>query len=192
MHVRIELKGRSPLVCHNIQLADPDNPVVKEIKALTSKREKTEDDRRAIERLEWFGGIYLAPGIDGPVMPTANLRRCLNEGAKITKHGKSLVRALSFADLAVPILYDGPRDLETMYADAAFRYRAPVKVGTAKTYRMRPIFREWQIVANAYLQEDMLDPAILQRVIDQTGIAEGLGDNRINGYGRFDGNVIAI
>lgn len=190
-HIRIELVGRSPLVCHNIALADPDNEIVKEIKALTSKRTKTEDDRRAIERLEWFGGLYTAPGIEGPAMPTANVRKCLIRGGVITRQGTQVGRALSFSDLFAPVVFDGPRDLETLWADTAYRYRTPVGVGNARTIRMRPVFPRWSLVLDAYLLEDLMDPGDMDRVIEHAGLSEGLGDNRANGYGRFEGRVVA-
>ena len=46
MDIKLELTGTTPLLMHNISLADPDNPFVKEIQTYTSKRKKTEDDRR--------------------------------------------------------------------------------------------------------------------------------------------------
>ena len=43
---------------HNARLANPLDPLVQEIKKLTGKRKKTEDDLLQIARLEWEGGFY--------------------------------------------------------------------------------------------------------------------------------------
>lgn len=188
MEIKLELTGTSPLLCHNIGLADPDNPFTKEIQTYTSKRKKTEDDRRAIERLEWFGGLYLED--DRPVMPTANVRRAFVEAGKISKQGLQVSRSLSFTELSVPIAHDGPSDIEALFAQPQYSNRAAVGVSGKRVMRVRPQFPRWALVASAYLLEDVMDPDDLKRVAGRSGMAIGLGDNRINGFGRFTVNVI--
>lgn len=172
---------------HNIQLADPDNSFTREIASYTSKRKKTEDDRRAIERLEWYGGLYVAAA--GPAMPTANIRKALINAAKITKQGISVQRALHFTDIDVPLVYDGPRDIDALFSDPSYHHRAAVGIGNKRTMRVRPKFPTWAVVADAEFLEDVLDFADFERVIERAGLAEGLGDGRALGFGRFDGKV---
>ena len=105
MEIKLEITGVSPLLMHNISLADPDNPIVREIATYTSKRKKTEDDRRAIERLEWFGGLYVEDG--RIVVPTGNIRRCLVEAGKITRQEYQVARAIQFTEMSVPLIHDG-------------------------------------------------------------------------------------
>jgi hypothetical protein len=189
MDIRLELTGTSPLLMHNIALADPDNPFTKEIATYTAKRKKTEDDRRAIEKLEWFGGLYIDQG--SAVIPTANIRKALIQAGKISKQGIQVVRSLNFKALNVPLVYDGPRDLEALFQDAAFSNRAAVGISGKRTMRVRPQFTRWAVVADAFLLEDVMDLSDLERVAMRAGLAEGLGDNRVNGYGRFSVRVAA-
>jgi hypothetical protein len=56
--------------------------------------------------------------------------------------------------------------------------------------RVRPCFPRWALVADAILLESVMDVDDLRRVADLAGKAEGLGDNRINGYGRFSVKVV--
>jgi hypothetical protein len=189
MDIRLELTGTSPLLMHNISLADPDNPFVKEIGTYTAKRKKTEDDRRAIERLEWFGGLYLDNG--RVVMPTGNLRKSFIQAGKISKQGLQVTRALNFHDLHVPVAYDGPTDTEILFKDPAFSNRAAVGISGKRTMRVRPQFTAWAVIADAYLLEDVMDPDDLRRIAERAGLAEGLGDNRVNGYGRYSVKVVA-
>ena len=63
----LRLKGVSPLVCHNGQLADPLNYWSKELKRITSKRHKVEADMEEAARIEFFGGLYLANEV--PIIP---------------------------------------------------------------------------------------------------------------------------
>jgi hypothetical protein len=189
MDIRLELMGTSPLLMHNINLADPDNEFVREIKTYTDKRKKTEDDRRAIERLEWYGGLYTSGG--RVVMPTANIRKAFINAGKISKQGTQVTRSLQFTDLHVPLAYDGPEDLDVLFKDPAFHNRAAVGISGKRTMRVRPQFVTWAVVADALLLEDVMDVDDLQRVARRAGMAEGLGDNRVNGYGRFTVTVVS-
>jgi hypothetical protein len=55
--------------------------------------------------------------------------------------------------------------------------------------RVRPQFPEWKIQAEAILLSDIMDLEELQTVASFTGVGEGLCDNRVNGYGRFEVKV---
>lgn len=189
MNITFELTGTQPLLCHNISLADPDNPIVAEIATYTGKRKKTEDDRRAIERLEWYGGLYIDNG--RPVLPTANIRKSFIRAGTISKLGTAVTRALQFTSLQVPIAHGGPDDIDLLFADKSFHNRAAVGISGKRTMRVRPMFPKWAVVAEAILLEDVMDLADLVRVADLAGKAEGLGDNRVNGYGRYAVRVLS-
>jgi hypothetical protein len=188
MEIRLELTGTSPLLQHNISLADPDNEFVKEIATYTAKRKKTEDDRRAIERLEWFGGLYVEGG--RIVMPTGNIRKCFIQAGKITKQGTQVTRALQFLQMNVPLAYEGPDDPKELFKRPEFHHRSAVGIQGKRTMRVRPCFPRWALVADAILLESVMDVDNLRRVADLAGKAEGLGDNRINGFGRFSVKII--
>lgn len=193
MKVRIELQGTSPLLMHNPQMVDPEFEINRQIKALTAKRKKTDDDMHQIEKLEWYGGIYLAVNGHGPevVQPTAKVRKCLINTAKISKLGKSIQRALSFNSLNTPLIYDGPRTVDELWADKRFRSRLAVGIGgTKRIIRVRPQFPQWQLHVDGIFVEDAgLNFDELERIVELAGIVEGIGDNRVNGYGRFAGKI---
>lgn len=184
MDITIKLTGTSPLLMHNANLVDPDNEFTAEIAKYTAKRKKTEDDRRAIERLEWFGGLYTDNG--RVVIPTANIRKSFINAGKISKQGTQTGRALQFTDLHVPLAYEGPEDIEVLFKDTTFHHRTSVGVSQKRVIRVRPKFPEWAVVADAILLEDVMDLEDLRRLASRAGLAEGIGDNRINGYGRFN------
>jgi len=188
MEIKLEITGVSPLLMHNIALADPDNPIVREIATYTSKRKKTEDDRRAIERLEWFGGLYVEDG--RIVVPTANIRRCLVEAGKITRQGTQVARAIQFTEMSVPLIYDGPSDPKELFQLPQFHDRSAVGISGKRTMRVRPKFPTWALVADAILLESVMDADDFRRVAEMAGKAIGLGDNRINGFGRFSVRVV--
>jgi hypothetical protein len=189
MNITIKLTGTSPLLMHNPQMVDPEFEINRQIKAITAKRKKTDEDLRQIERLEWYGGLYAQDGM--VVQPTAKARKCIINTAKITKMGKAVERALSFADLNVPLIYDGPKDIDKLFSDAKYHSRLSVGVGGKRVMRVRPKFYPWALVLPGVLIEDAgLNLDDLVRIVELAGVAEGIGDNRVNGYGRFVGEVV--
>lgn len=195
MNIRITATGTSPLLMHNPQMVDPNFDLNRQIKALTSKRKKTDDDLKTIERLEWYGGIYLAPNGHGPmvVQPTAKLRKCLINTAKISKLGKSIERALSLNSLNVPLEYEGPKDVDKLFADPQFHSRLSVGIQGKRVIRVRPQFNKWALSVDGLFIEDAgVNFDELERIVELAGLVEGIGDNRVNGYGRFVGKVTKV
>jgi hypothetical protein len=196
MKVRITATGTSPLLMHNPQLVDPECEITRQIKAITDKQTKTDEDNAQIDKLEWYGGIYLAPnGAGGPIVvqPTRGLRKCLANAAKISRRGKSIERALSFMQVNVPLAYDGPKDIDELFADKRFTSRLPVAIGKNRVMRVRPQFYPWALAIDGLFIEDAgLNFDALQRIVEMSGLVEGLGDNRVNGYGRFVGKIIKV
>lgn len=191
MRVDVRLTGTTPLVMKNVQLADPDNEFTKAIAAISAKASNmTEDDRREKARLQWFGALYVGRnGHSGPVVPTANLRRCFKEGAKATKQGKSVDRAVIATELETPVVYDGPRDIKDLYKLPQFIYTTMVGINRAKVQSTRPIFPQWQIRVQFELVTSLLDYQKFIEIVRTAGVSEGLGDNRVNGYGRFTAEI---
>lgn len=188
MHISITLTGTSPLLMHNPRMVDPDFELVREIKAITSKRKKTDEDLRQIERLEWYGGLYEENGVI--VQPTSKVRKCLINTAKMRKLGKAVERAVSFATLTTPLIYEGPTNIDALYADKQFHSRLSVGVGQKRVMRVRPRFFPWALTVTGVFVEDAgLNFDDFEQIVQLAGIVEGIGDNRVNGYGRFQGEL---
>lgn len=189
MKLAITLTGTSPLLMHNPRMVDPEFELNRQIKALTSKRKKTDEDLRQIERLEWRGGLYDVDGV--VVQPTSKVRKCLINAARISKLGKPMERAISFADLNVPLSYEGPREIEKLLADKAFHSRLSVAVSNKRVMRVRPKFFPWALkVTGLFVEDAGLNADELERIAELAGLVEGIGDNRVNGYGRFTAKVV--
>lgn len=190
MEVHTRLVGTSPLLMHNIQLANPDNEWTKKIAQITGKRKKTEDDRREISRLEFMGSLYADEG--RIVVPKTNVRKCFQEAAKVTKKGKDIVRAvnpLPAGELYSSLAYEGPQDIDELIKDQAFYDITSVGVGQKRVIRTRPIFRAWGLDVTWELISTVMDPEVFEDIVHLAGRIEGLGDNRVGGYGRFEAEV---
>lgn len=189
MDVMIELHGTTPLLMHNPRMVDPDYPINRELKAITSKRKKTDDDLAKMEMLEWFGGLYEENG--RIVQPTSKVRKCLVETARINKLGKHVERSLIMASLNEPLTYEGPENPHDVWDSGnGFVSRLSVGVKGNRVMRVRPQFNPWTLKVPAVLLEDAgLNLDELIRIVDLAGRATGIGDGRAIGYGRFIGKV---
>ena len=187
MDFEIEVTGTANLLMHNGQLANPLNPIVQEIKKITGKRKKTDDDHRKIAELEHAGSLYLDPDV-GPFMPGWSLHACLVNAAKKLKKGKTVTEGLFITTDVNPLGYSGPRDPAGLFEDKNFVHLWPVKVGTARTMRCRPQFREWKFAADGWADPGLLDFADLQEIANIAGSYIGLCDWRPR-YGRFSAKV---
>lgn len=196
MKLEIRLQGTSPLLMHNPRMVDPEFELNRQIKAITAKRKKTDEDLRQIERLEWYGGIYTSSNGEGHgyvVQPTSKVRKCLINAAKISKMGKAVERALTFFDLETPLVYQGPTDVDALFADKRFHSRLSVGMNGKRVMRVRPKFSTWAISVHALFVEDAgINLDELARIVELAGIVEGIGDGRAIGYGRFVGKVVKL
>jgi hypothetical protein len=82
----LTIVGTAPLVMHNGQTADPLNKYAKMLKAVSSKRKKTEADYEELARIEFFAGLYMDQ--NEPAIPARLLEAAVVEGARKSKSGK--------------------------------------------------------------------------------------------------------
>jgi hypothetical protein len=168
---------------HNERLSDPFDPLAKQLKAISSKRAKTEEDLADMRRIEFEGGLYWKDDV-GPVMPTYNIKRSFVEGGRINKLGKHVERGfVPFGIDSAKLEYNGPRTIDGLYG-AGFTDVRSVKVGTSKVSRCRPKFVEWSCSFTADLDLNIMNHDDLVRVATKAGLMVGLGDFRQR-YGRY-------
>ena len=186
--LQISIVGNAPLICHNGRLADPLDPMRVRLNPYTDKRgnTKTEDDHNAIARLEFEGGLYYDEE-QGPYVPGENVFKCLVEAGRLRKKGKEIERALIITREVLRIGYDGPRDIDGLYAQG-FYYRKSVGVQKARTMRTRPRFEEWALSVPCVLDTTRLDVDDLKLIVTDAGDYIGLGERRPM-FGRFMATV---
>jgi hypothetical protein len=192
--VQIRLQGVSPLLCHNGQTADPRNTYAKAMKAVSSKRKKTDADYDELARLEWLAGLYR---IDGDlVIPDYVIESTMIGGAKKSKRGPQAKCGLFFTEHA-SLQFDGKPEIITdetlseMFASGDFTHTIGVKVGMAKVMRTRPVFRNWSITALAQYDPDVLNMRDVEEIAIDAGKLVGIGDWRPK-HGRFEAEVVPV
>lgn len=184
----------SPLLMHNERLADPLDPYARWLAELSKKRSKTERDIEEIGRREFLGaGYWMEDGgpekkVSGPFIPTWNIVRCLQEGAKRHKLGKHVVRGIVPVSEETPLMYEGPQDAYALWKAGTFHSRKGVGVGQRRVIRTRPCFTNWKVEAELELDLAILDPDVVSLIALEAGRYEGVGDARPR-FGRFLGSA---
>jgi hypothetical protein len=216
MKVLLKADGRTEsdgmdLIVHNERLADGLDAVTRLLDSVKSKRKKTEADIHELSRIEWYGGLYMSgsstagnaitvdeagelycPSGSVPVIPSWNILRVLQEGAKRHKRGPDVLRGVHPVGHAAPIIYDGPTDPDLMWKDdGRFSLRKGVGVMRNKVMRTRPIFREWQLECEFEIDPVVLDLDTVQTFWRDAGRYVGIGEMRPV-FGRFTGTVEEI
>lgn len=193
MKAVVEMRGITPLLMHNAQLADPDNEIVRAIAEINSKAKKTKEDRLERERLEFIGGLYMSD--TGPAVPSLNIRKCWVDAGKASRLGTAIERGVLFPEISIPIEYgDGQRDVEGLWANPAHHCREIVNLNPGRKNggrgpRMRPMFYPWALTVPVQLITSMIDVEQFKQVVEQAGLIEGLGDGRSAGKGRYEATV---
>lgn len=187
--VRVTLTGTMPLLLHNGRLANPLDPHTRALKALTSKRAKTDDDLAAMIVVEARGASYETP--EGHVaLPDANIWRSIQEAAKAYKRGADVSRAVIYDPVRYgPVLVGGePVALDAFLADSANIDYRPVGVNGRTVMRARPVISEWSASADFDVYTDIVMIEDLQTFAERAGRLHGVGDHRPQ-YGRFTATV---
>lgn len=182
--INYHIKGMTPMLMHSERLVNPFDPLTREIKAITGKRKKTEDDLLEIARLEWLGGLYHDDEA-GIHLPGYNILACLIGGAKLHKLGTAVKRGAIISDDKVSVIYDGAAEPGALFKDPRFVDMRSVKVGTSKVMRCRPIFKQWAAKFTVAFDENAIQKSELDMCLRSAGQMVGLGDYRPR-FGRFE------
>jgi len=193
--INFRLTGTGPLLFHNVRLANPFDKYAARLSELNTEKKKKGADKLGVMRqmaaVEWEGGLYHTetdPGVYefvGPYIPGNMVRACLVDGAKMTRGGATVQRAVFIPKAVFPLEFTGPKDLKSMAAETNFMDQRMVVVGQAKVPRTRPIFHDWAVsVAIAY-DETAITRDDLVRYMQDAATYHGFGDGRKLGFGRF-------
>lgn len=136
-NLKITWKGVSPLIMHSCQGVNPLNPITKELKKYTSKRNKTDDDLNMISNLEWESGAYWKDGL-GLYIPAENVEATIRNGGKAFKKGKDFEKYVTVTDLYIPFFYGENLSKEELIQNYEYRDTRIMTVQRSKIVRTRP------------------------------------------------------
>lgn len=190
--LKYRLTGMTPLICHNARLSNPLDRIVRQMKEVSGKRGKTEDDLERLAELEFAGSLYIDPKTEAPAVPDTMLFAVVLGGARKFKEGKLVEAGVAFPRRYYPIEYDGPKDWKELYqytngsnGDRPFVDQRMVTVSRSKVLRTRPIFEEWAIEVEMLANPEVIDADQVLKWWERAGTLARIGDARVLGYGSF-------
>lgn len=181
-------RASSALLMHNERLANPLDPACKALKAISGKKNKTDEDHLEMAWVEFQGGIYHDEEI-GPYIPAQWIEATIRDSAKMSKRGTDVKRGVMVPDDRIPIMYDGPRDVEGLYKAGFYDQRMVKNQGSAKVLRTRPAWRQWKAKFTVVLDTGIFDKPTVISLLENAGRLIGIGDYRPR-FGKFTVEVL--
>jgi hypothetical protein len=184
MRIRIQIAGVTELICNRFtdEAAQAATDGVRGSSAAADRGTPREISEKK---------LYISHKTGRPTIPTPNLLRCIVDGGKFTKSGKSqlttakssiLMAALDIEGSEIEIIHKDPWRVDTRPV------RNPSTGGRFNTHR--PMFDDWSLVFTVDLDTSIIGPKTLRTVIDDAGKKIGLGDFRPSCKGPFGKFVV--
>lgn len=172
--MKVEIMGLTPMILHNGRTANPLDPFSKKMKALTSKRNKTEEDIEALLMVQWESSLYWNDDI-GLYMPSENLYTAFYKGAKKFKLG-SKCSAITFPEpLGYPIITTNHTNFTALKADPLNKFIKTVVVQKSKTISCRCILNTWSMKFNLEFETSVFDANEIKTILANMGQRIGIG-----------------
>lgn len=174
----VAIDGVTPLICNaftdEAQQAASSGNRVASIGDRGSPREQAEKK------------LYTSVADGKPIIPGPNLFRCLIDGGKFFKSGKSKVTTqkssllpacLELEELEVPIIHNEPWQVDTR----------PVRIPSTggRILAHRPSFHDWRLEFVLNVDEEIIATKLVREILDAAGKRIGLGDFRPDCKGPF-------
>ena len=186
--IEVNIHGITGLLMNSNKGVNPLNKTTQQIKVLTAKRKRTEDDEVEIYRLKWINALYYDE-VNGVHVPSVNIEAMIKSAAKTLRKGSIAKQssAIIVQPDFVPLIYPGPKKPEELWNDPEGRY-ADIRVGRIKQASInlcRPRFNQWDLKFTVRYDETKFDYDELVNLIALAGHEIGLCDYREK-YGHFD------
>jgi hypothetical protein len=178
----VKFTGIDSLLQNNPQMSDPLNKYSKEMKTLSGKRKKTDDDILGMRQIELRAKIYWDDKV-GIYVPstwvTASIQGMSWAKAKIKKAD---IRASVFAkEPKIKLHYDDMALVKTpidIVNNDVFHHVASLPQGQVRVVKATPIFNNWWFECELDFDDTIINARELQDLIRIGAIQGGFGDFR--------------
>jgi hypothetical protein len=183
MLINVTIQGHSPLLCNRFTEEAAE-------KATNGSGASSMAGSNGTPREQ--AEVKLYTGKDGePVIPQPNLLRCIIDGGKFFKNGKSKVTTLKSSLI--------PACMELLGFEFLIRHTQPWSVDTrpirnpatgGRRLTHRPRFDDWELDFSVELDTREMSERLFREIVDKSGRAIGLGDFRMDCKGPFGKFVV--
>ena len=185
--VQAHIQGIVPCIMANGAMADPTYhwaKAAREVKKGVKRGEvMTEKQAEDYYHALFIGQLYLLDGEKTPYWPAENVEGMIRRGAMKSKKGQVAKIALT-VDNNFPLLYDGPKTGEGLWADERFVFKSRIGGKNGTTINCRCRFPQWEFKFSLLLDTEQANVSDLRRWLDDAGAYIGLSAWTPK-YGRF-------
>ena len=183
--IKIHVEGTTPLMLNNPQCINPMHPLAKALKALTSKRSKTDEDQMEILHLRFLASPYLN-NKGQYIIPSQMIAKSIEAGARENKLGAKFQRSVIIQGDALLKFPENGCTPEELYQNHNEKYVDVRAVGVmkAKVITARMIIPEWSFDTQLSFDETQLNDSEIWNAINAAGLRYGVGTYRAC-YGRY-------
>jgi hypothetical protein len=186
--VECHIRGTVPTIMANGAMADPTYhwaKVAREVKKGVKRGEvMTEAQAEQYYHALFIGQLYLLDGKATPYWPSENVEGMIRRGAMKSKKGQIAKIAVT-VDENFPLLYDGPKTGEGLWADEKFVFKSRIGGKNGTTINCRCRFPVWEFKFSVLLDKEQANVSDLSRWIQDAGDYIGLSAWTPK-YGRFE------
>jgi len=198
INYRLRMEGSRPLMLHNVQAASEFNVWAQRMRPLRAKRTKTTEDKIELLHLEWQSAWYWDEAF-GPVLPSANIFKCLIDSSKYERGLQQKAKAGIIAiDGDVKLEYNGPRTMDGLWSAGSGGFDSPYVdlrlVANARGQKMdscRPIVAGWSCESEWLLDTSLVSQTTFEEIVERAGRAVGVGAYRLK-FGRFNTKLAVL
>lgn len=170
----VHVKGITPMIIHNGRTASPLDEYTKKMKQITSKRQKTDDDIKALLEIQWESALYFDEEI-GLHMPVENILAALLKAARKHKMGPKMSGFIFDEPIGFPIITEHHKDLKKLTESGKNKFIKAVTIQKSKTLSCRPIFTDWEIKFEFRIDEEILNIDEVKLLISTLSSRIGFG-----------------
>lgn len=183
--IKFKMTGVCPLMMNNPQTVNPMNEYFKELKKLTSKRSKTDDDQNEIFHLKFLASCYVN-NKGQYIVPQNMIFKSFEAGAKENKLGAKFQRSVFVFDDAVLKFPENGCTPEELWQNHSEKYVdiRPVGIQKSKVVTARLIIPEWSLNGEVFFDESQLNKSEVWLAMTNAGLRYGIGTYR-QCYGRY-------
>jgi len=182
--LKVRLCGASQMILHNGQTANPLNKFAKQLKAVSRKKNKTEDDMEELAKIEFLAGWYQNPA-GAYTLPAHNIEATMLEGAKKNKNGKLIQSGAFVVDDPILVFPGSNLNPEELWKRGENALMVSVRVQRNRVMRTRPTVPQgWTTEVEIRFDPHIIEPPAIVQALEVAGLERGLGDWRPK-YGRF-------
>jgi hypothetical protein len=185
--LKVTYNGIDSILQNNPQMSDPLNKYSKEMKQITGKRKKTDDDIAAMRDLEVRAKIYF-DDTAGIYVPSSWVQASIAgvswSRAKIKKGD---IRACVFVtEQKLKLNYHGMDNVKKpidIVGNEQFHLVQSLKQGQVRVVKATPIFNNWSFSCEIEFDDSIINESELKQLIEYGAKFGGFGDFRPT-YGR--------